>query len=83
MTTVSLDQQSRRVEIDALAIENELVFTYFDRLPKDERNDKLFRAIYIGVLALMEDRLSAFLSKTANELGTELESLKFIFDISH
>jgi hypothetical protein len=81
MTTVSLDQQSRRVEIDALAIENELVFTYFDRLPKDERNDKLFRAIYIGVLALMEDRLSAFLSKTANELGTELESLKFIFDM--
>ena len=81
MTKLSLDQQSRRVEIDALSIENELVFTYFDRLPKDERNDKLFRAIYIGVLALMEDRLSAFLSKTANELGTELESLKFIFDM--
>jgi hypothetical protein len=37
--------------------------------------------LYLGVLALQEDRLSAFLSKTANELGTELESLKIIFDL--
>ena len=29
----------------------------------------------------MEDRISAFLSKTSNELGTELESLKMIFDM--
>jgi hypothetical protein len=29
----------------------------------------------------MEDRLSSFLSKTQNELGTELESLKMIFDM--
>ena len=41
----------------------------------------MLRAIYIGVLALMEDRISAFLAKTQNELGTELESLKMIFDM--
>ena len=29
----------------------------------------------------MEDRLSAFLAKTQNELGTELESLKQLFDL--
>ncbi len=29
----------------------------------------------------MEDRLSTFLAKTTNELGTELESLKLIFDM--
>jgi hypothetical protein len=29
----------------------------------------------------MEDRLSSFLSKTSNELGTELESLKMIFEM--
>lgn len=29
----------------------------------------------------MEDRLSSFLSKTLNELGAELESLKMIFDM--
>ncbi len=39
------------------------------------------RAIYIGVLAMMEDRLSSFLAKTNNELGTELESLKMIFEM--
>ena len=69
------------VEIQDFEIENEIVFRYFDRLPSIERNDKFFRAIYIGVLALMEDRLSSFLSKTTNELGTELESLKIIFDM--
>lgn len=29
----------------------------------------------------MEDRLSSFLARTSNELGTELESLKIIFDM--
>ena len=29
----------------------------------------------------MEDRISTFLSKTSNELGTELESLKMIFEM--
>ncbi len=33
------------------------------------------------VFALMEDRISAFLAKTTNELGTELESLKMIFEM--
>jgi hypothetical protein len=78
--SISLDQQARRVKISA-EINNDIVFGYFDKLGKDEREDKLATAIYIGVLAQMEDRLSAFLSKTANELGTELESLKKIFDL--
>nr|NQU92628.1 hypothetical protein [Bacteroidota bacterium] len=81
MPTIKLNQQLHRVEIGKFEIENEIVFNYFDKLPKEERDEKLFRAIYIGVLALMEDRLSAFLSKTNNELGTELESLKMIFDM--
>jgi len=81
MTSLSLNQQARRVEIESLLIDNEIVFSYFDKLPKEQREDKLARAIYIGVLAQLEDRLSAFLSKTANELGTELESLKMIFDM--
>ncbi|WP_341703303.1 hypothetical protein [Ferrovibrio sp.] len=46
-----------------------------------DRDEQFHKALYIGVLALMEDRLSSFLSKTANELGTELESLKLIFDM--
>ncbi|WP_166968047.1 hypothetical protein [Yeosuana marina] len=78
---LNLNQQLKRVEIKEFEIENQIVFNYFDNLPVAERDEKLLRAIYIGVLALMEDRISAFLSKTSNELGTELESLKMIFEM--
>lgn len=78
---IKINQQLQRVEIKEFEIENKIVFNFFDNLPVSERNEKLLRAIYIGVLALMEDRISAFLSKTSNELGTELESLKLIFEM--
>ena len=81
MSTIKLNQQLNRVEIKEFEIENQIVFNYFSNLPANERDEKLLRAIYIGVLALMEDRISAFLSKTSNELGTELESLKMIFEM--
>lgn len=81
MSTIKLNQQLNRVEIKEFEIENSIVFNYFNNLSVNERDEKLLRAIYIGVLALMEDRISAFLSKTSNELGTELESLKMIFDM--
>jgi hypothetical protein len=81
MSTIKINQQLKRIEIGKFEIENEIVFNYFDKLTDAERDDKLVRAIYIGVLALMEDRLSAFLSKTSNELGTQLESLKMIFEM--
>jgi len=70
-----------RVEIKDFELSNEIVFNYFNNLSVDERDEKLIRAIYIGVLALMENRISAFLAKTTNELGTELESLKMIFEM--
>jgi hypothetical protein len=81
MNLINLNKQNKRIEINSFEISNEIVFNYFDNIPASERDDKLFKAIYIGTLALMEDRLSAFLSKTSNELGTELESLKLIFDM--
>ena len=81
MNTIKINQQLNRVEIKEFEIENPIVFNYFNNLPADERDEKLLRAIYIGVLALMENRISAFLSKTSNELGTELESLKMIFEM--
>lgn len=81
MPTIKLNQQLKRVEINKFEIENEIVFNYFNNLPAPERDEKLFKALYIGVLALMEDRISSFLSKTTNELGTELESLKLIFEM--
>lgn len=78
---ISLNQQLKRVEISNFEIENQIVFNYFDNLPATERDKKLLRAVYIGILALMEDRISSFLAKTNNELGTELESLKMIFEM--
>lgn len=81
MSTIKINQQLKRIEIKEFEIENQIVFNYFNNLSATERDEKLLRAIYIGVLALMEDRMSAFLSKTSNELGTELESLKMIFDM--
>lgn len=81
MSTIKINQQLKRIEIKEFEIENNIVFNYFDSLPANQRDDKLLRAIYIGVLAMMEDRISSFLSKTSNELGTELESLKMIFEM--
>ena len=78
---MKLNQKLNRVEISAFELDNTIVFNYFNNLKAEERDEKLLRAIYIGVLAMMEDRLSAFLSKTSNELGTELESLKMIFEM--
>ncbi len=81
MAIINLNQQLQRIEVKDFEIENPIVFNYFNNLSSSDRDEKLLKAIYIGVLALMEDRLSAFLSKTQNELGTELESLKMIFEM--
>ena len=81
MGKLNINQQLKRIEISSFEIENEIVFNYFNNLPSNERDEKLVKALYIGVLALMEDRLSSFLSKTSNELGTELESLKMILEM--
>lgn len=81
MPFLNLNHKLNRIEVKDFEIENEIVFNYFNNLQASERDEKLIRAIYIGVLALMEDRISAFLSKTSNELGTELESLKMIFEM--
>lgn len=78
---MKLNQQLKRIEIKSFELDNEIVFNYFDNLPAADRDEKFIRALYIGVLALMEDRLSSFLAKTNNELGTELESLKMIFEM--
>lgn len=78
----NLDQQKKLIPVNAFELDNEIVFEYFDKkVPADDRDKTFLRALYIGVLALMEDRLSSFLDKTSSELGTELESLKKIFDM--
>lgn len=77
---MKLNQKLSRVEIESFEVEDALVFKYFNGLPESERDSVLVRAIRIGVLALMEDRIASFFAKTTNELGTELEYLKLMFD---
>lgn len=81
MPVVTLDQKNCRVQFGAFEVDNKILFEFFNKVAAADRDEQLHKALYIGVLALMEDRLSSFLSRTANELGTELESLKLIFDM--
>lgn len=81
MAILSLNQKKRQIELDAFELKNELVFSFFDKLPSSERDARLLKAIHIGTVALMEDRISSFLSRTSSELGVELESLKLIYDM--
>lgn len=76
-----IDHKLQRVHVDSFEISDELVYRYFDSLPETEREAALLRSIRIGVLATMEDRFSAFLSKTTDDLGVQLESLKLLFDM--
>ena len=78
---VSLDQKGRKVKLSGFELENEVVFEFFNSRAVEQRDELLLRALYIGVLALAEDRLASFLSTTSNELGTQLESLKMIFEM--
>ena len=76
-----IDHKLQRVQVDSFEISDELVYRFFVSLPENERETALLRAIRIGVLAIMEDRYSAFLSKTTDDLGVQLENLKLLFDM--
>lgn len=81
MNIINLDQKTQRLKVSSFETENKIVFEFFNKTNLEDRNEQFYKALYIGVLALMEDRLSSFLARTSNELGTELESLKIIFDM--
>lgn len=79
---ISLDGQSNRIKIASFELENPIVFNFFsNKVAAADYDDTFLRALYIGVLAMQEDRLAAFFARTENELGTHLESLKAIFEM--
>jgi len=80
MPIIKLDQKNKSLNISECSIEHDLIFSYFDNLPDKDRDSEFKRALQIGVIALMEDRFAAFLSRTETELGTQLESLKLIYE---
>ena len=82
MQDLQLDHKNKTLVLKKdVIIKNELVYEYFNRLPQSKRIEMFKKALYIGVLALIEDRISAFLARTKNELGTELERLKILMDM--
>lgn len=80
MALVKLDQKNKSVRFSEFEVTHELIFKFFDRLPESQRDSALTRALQIGATALLEDRIAAFLSRTENELGTQLEALKLIYE---
>ena len=80
MAIIKLDQSNKAINITECSIEHPLIFKYFDDLSEKQRDDEFKRALQIGVIALMEDRFAAFLNRTEGELGTQLESLKLIYE---
>jgi len=43
MPTIKPNQKPHHVVISKFKIENKIVFNYFDKLPKEERDEKPFR----------------------------------------
>jgi len=78
---VNLSHEGKTIGINNLIIDNTLVYEYFKSIPAEKYLETVQKAIHIGALALMEDRFSAFLANTKNELGVQLESLKLIYDM--
>ena len=80
MAIISLNHESKLLSISETTFDHPLIFAYFSGLPASHRDEAFKRALQIGVVALIEDRIATFLSRTENELGTQLESLKLIYD---
>lgn len=80
MPIISLNHGTKSVQLTDAKTDHPLVYQFFNELPESSRDAELQRALVIGVMALMEDRIAAFLSRTENELGTNLEALKKLYD---
>ncbi|MFW5703030.1 MAG: hypothetical protein ACOCXP_03645 [Candidatus Dojkabacteria bacterium] len=80
--TIKLDRKLSKVKVGAHDISSPQVFQYFSALKADEYTQMYKKALQIGVLALMEERIAAFLAKTESELDLELENLKNIYELN-
>lgn len=78
---ITLNKKLKRINVKEFELDSKIVYEYFNNLSESDRSENFMKAIHIGCLALLENRISAFLSKTTNELGTELEYLKIMFDL--
>lgn len=80
MPVITLSHSDKTVRFGNASSDHPLVYRFFGDLPENRREEELNRALVIGVMALMEDRIASFLARTENELGTHLEALKLLYD---
>ncbi len=80
MPVITLSHADKTVHFGNASSDHPLVYRFFDDLPEGRREEELNRALVIGVMALMEDRIASFLARTENELGTHLGALKLLYD---
>lgn len=76
---IRISAEEGTVSIPAFKSSNPLVVDFFDNLPDSQRDQALERALAIGVMAMRDDRIAAFLASTESTLGLHLESLKHLF----
>ena len=76
---VRISQQDSTVTFPETTSTNPMVVAYFDDLPDSQRAAAYEQALAIGVMAMRDERIAAFLARTENELGVNMEFLKHLF----
>lgn len=77
---IRISKDADSASFPAFSSTNPLVINYFASLPESTRQAALERALAIGVMAMRDDRIAAFLASTENELGLHLQSLKHMYE---
>ena len=81
---ISLGTDPLRVEFSGgYSIEDKGLYDFFKRFPAGEYDQQFQKALRLGVYALEEERIAAFLGRAENELDAGLERLKIIYKMVH
>ena len=72
------------VKISQCELEDDLVYNFFksNDVKRSEYDDMFRKALHIGILALQEERIESFLSRTESDLGVELMNLKHRYELN-
>ena len=76
---IRISQQDNAVTFPETMSTNPMVVAYFDDLPDSQRAAAYEQALAIGVMAMRDERIAAFLARTESELGANMEFLKHLF----
>jgi hypothetical protein len=78
--SIRISTQDSTASFPAITTSHPLVVAYFNGLPDAHRMAAFEKALTIGVMAMRDDRIAAFLARTESELGANLEFLKSMFN---